>query len=139
MAKKVHAVGVFFENRQGQILVLKRHPQTPEGGTWGLVGGKVDPEEDIVHTAIRKTHAEIGYAVDPSHLEFLKTYHWDRDDLDITFDVFRLNIIHNIVINIDPLGSTEYKWSYPRELQKQTDLMLGLYPILEDIYQAKTV
>jgi ADP-ribose pyrophosphatase YjhB (NUDIX family) len=45
MAKKIHAVGVIFENEHQQILVLRRHPQDPEGATWGLVGGKVEPSE----------------------------------------------------------------------------------------------
>lgn len=90
MAKKIHAVGVIFENEHKEILVLRRHPQDPEGATWGLVGGKIESDETKEITAIRETQEEIGHTIDPSKLEFIKTYHWDRADLDITFEVFRL-------------------------------------------------
>jgi mutator protein MutT len=89
MPKKVHAVGVIFKNEHQQILVLRRHPESPEGATWGLVGGKVDPGETKEETAIRETQEEIGHTINPSQLRFLKTYHWDREDLDITFEVFK--------------------------------------------------
>lgn len=89
MAKKVHAVGVIFENEHGQILVLRRHPRDPEGATWGLVGGKVEPGEDRVQAAIPEVQEEIGHTIAPVQLQFMKTYHWEREDLDIVFEVFR--------------------------------------------------
>lgn len=135
MAKKVHAVGVIFENEQGQMLVLKRQPNNPEGNAWGLVGGKIDGDESAVNTAARKTFAETGLTVDPADFEYVKTYHWNRDDLDITFEVFRLKVASGLPITIDPAGSSEYTWSNPEALYKQPDLMVGLYPILEDVYQ----
>lgn len=135
MAKKVHAVGVMFENEHGQILVLRRHPRDPEGATWGLVGGKVDPGEDKIQTAVRETQEEIGHTIDPSQLQFLKTYHWDRDDLDITFEVFRLKTSSDeLTLEIEKEESTEHMWANPHDLQKRDDLMIGLYPILKDFY-----
>lgn len=135
MGKQVHAVGVIFENEHGQILVLKRHPRDPEGATWGLVGGKVEPGEDKAETAIRETQEEIGHSIDPPQLEFLKTYYWDRDDLDLTFEVFKLQTLSAAVtLEIDQNENTEHMWANPRELHERHDLMMGLYPILEDTY-----
>jgi mutator protein MutT len=137
MTVKVHAVGILFENEHQQILVLRRHPRDPEGVTWGLVGGKFDPGETKEMTAVREIQEEIGHTIDPSQLEFLKTYHWDREDLDITFEVFKLRTLTDAVtLKIEQEESTEYMWASPRELYKRTDLMIGLYPILEDVYQA---
>jgi 8-oxo-dGTP diphosphatase len=134
MAQKVHAVGIVFQNEQGQILVLRRHPRDPEGTTCGLVGGKVDPGEDIQATAIRETREEIGYAIDPAHLQFIKTYHWDREDLDITFDVFMVRVrTGDMILDIEQEESTEHMWADPPDLQKRPDLMAGLYPILTDL------
>lgn len=139
MAKKVHAVGVIFENEHGQILVLRRHPQDPEGTTWGLVGGKVEPGETKEATAIRETEEEISHIIDPSQLEFVKTYYWDREDLDITFEVFKLRTLADaITLEIDKNENTEHTWANPHELYMRKDLMIGLYPILEDVYGAKT-
>ena len=137
MAKKVHAVGVIFENEHQQILVLRRHPRDPEGATWGFAGGKIEPGETKEVAAIRETQEEIGHSIGPSQLEFVKTYHWDREDLDITFEVFKLRTLSDAVtLEIDENESTEHMWSSPRELYKRKDLMIGLYPILEDVYQS---
>lgn len=135
MTKQVHAVGVIFENEDEEILVLRRHPQDPEGTTWGLVGGKVDPGENRTQTAVRETQEEIGHTINPVQLQFLKTYHWDREDLDITFEVFKLKTLANdVTLELEENESTEYMWAKPRELQKRPDLMVGLYPILQDFY-----
>ncbi|HKR81432.1 MAG TPA: NUDIX hydrolase [Candidatus Saccharimonadales bacterium] len=139
MTKKVHAVGVIFENEHGQILVLRRHPQDPEGTTWGLVGGKVETGEDNETAAIREVQEEIGHIIEPSKLQFLKTYYWDRDDLDITFEVFKLpTLSDDVTLEIEQNEHTEHMWALPQELHKRSDLMIGLYPILEDEYQLKS-
>lgn len=136
MAEKVHAVGVIFENEHKQILVLGRHLGSLEGATWGLVGGKVEPGETKETAAIRETQEEVGHTIDPSQLTFVKTYHWDREDLDILFEVFRLQVVSEAVtLEIDENESTEHMWVDPRELYGRTDLMIGLYPILRDVYQ----
>ena len=138
MAKKTHAVGVIFENEHGQILVLKRHPQDPEGTTWGLVGGKVEEGEDEATAAKREVQEEIGHTLDLSELQFMKTYHWEREDLDITFTVFSLPTqTDKVTLEIDQIEHTEHLWASPEDLYQHTDLMVGLYPILEDRYSVK--
>lgn len=135
MSSKVRAVGVIFQNEEGKILVLRRNPQDPEGNTWGLVGGKPDPGETSQEAAIREVKEEIGHEINPADLKFLKTYHWDRDDLDLTFDVFKLKIPKSeVMINLAKNENTEHRWVLPQELFRQPDLMQGLYPILEDEY-----
>jgi 8-oxo-dGTP pyrophosphatase MutT (NUDIX family) len=139
MATKVHAVGVIFEDlRTGQILVLRRHALDPEGGTWGLVGGKVDGDENAKETALREAEEEIGYDIDSTKLEMVKTYQWDRDDLNLTFEVFRLRTASDeVAVILDDTESSEFLWVLPQELYKRKNLMIGLYPILEDMYQIK--
>jgi mutator protein MutT len=138
MTKQIHAVGVILEDENQQILVLRRHPSAPEGTTWGLVGGKLEPDESKEAAAIRETQEEIGYAIEPSQLQFLQTYHWDRDDLDITFEVFRLRVpAGSVNPQVNQVESTEYMWASPHELYARKDLMVGLYPILVDVYQTE--
>ena len=136
MTKKIHAVGVIFENEHGQILVLRRHPESPEGTTWGLAGGKVEVGEDKETAAVREVQEEIGHTIDLSKLQFVKTYHWDRDDLDITFEVFKLpSLSGEVTLEIDQNEHSEHQWALPQELHSRPDLMIGLYPILEDVYK----
>lgn len=136
MSNKVHAVGVIFESPEGKILVLRRHKQDPEGETWGLVGGKIDEGEDKVQTAVREVKEEINHSIDSSKLQFLKTYHWGRDDMNLTFEVFKLPITQNeLHVNLERQENTEYLWANPKDLYQKKDLMIGLYPILKDNYQ----
>lgn len=134
--KKVHAVGVIFEDDNGQILVLRRHPQGPEGNTWGLVGGKVEPGEDEATAAKREVEEEIGHRFDLNKLQHIKTYYWQRDDAEITFAVFLLfSQQKDVVLDINQNEHTEHLWAKPEELYKRQDLMIGLYPILKDRYK----
>jgi 8-oxo-dGTP pyrophosphatase MutT (NUDIX family) len=134
--KKIHAVGVMLEDEQGRILVLRRHPQKPEGTAWGLPGGKIDPGEDREAAAIREVWEETGHTVDPSKLQFLKTYHYlQPDNLDVTFEVFKLPASSaELTVAMNPAEHTEYQWMLPQDLYQQTDLMFGFCPILKDIY-----
>jgi 8-oxo-dGTP pyrophosphatase MutT (NUDIX family) len=135
MRKAVHAVGVIFEDPQGRILVLKRHPLDPEGKKWGLVGGKVDSRESPTRTAVREVEEEIGHRIGLGQLELIKSYHWEREDLIIDFDVFRLHVLPNeLTVELDATESTHHRWMRPDQLIERSDLMAGLYPILEDLY-----
>jgi len=136
MAQKVHAVGVIFEDDLGRILLLYRKAGKPEGETWGLPAGKIEPGEDIGSTAVREVKEEIGYAINPRYLRFVKSYHWDRDDLDVFFEVFKFSVgSSEVEIRLNKGESTEYKWALPKDWYQQSDLMLGIYPILEDVYK----
>ena len=134
MPNIIHATGIIFENPQGEILVLKRHPSQPEGNTWGLVGGKVSSDETSVQTAVKKCLAETGFSLDIKKLIFIKKYHLLIDNQDIEFDVYKYPITENFDVNIDPVGSTEYAWQKPEYLIQQSNLMTGLYPIIKDHY-----
>lgn len=61
---QVEASGCYFwcNNR---LLLLKRHHDKPQGGTWGVPGGKLEPEETPKQAVIREIQEEIG--VDISH------------------------------------------------------------------------
>lgn len=139
MSNKIRAVRVIIENREGKILVLRRNKQDPEGETLGLVGGKIIEGEDKLIAASRKVKEEIGYDLDSSQLQFLKTYFWKRDGLDLSFEVFKIILTKNLVVNLQKSENIEYFWLYPNEIYKRKDLMIGLYPILEDVYGTKRV
>jgi 8-oxo-dGTP diphosphatase len=135
MTKSIHAAGVIFENEHGQILVLRRHPQDPEGTTWGLPGGKVELDETEAATVKREVQEEIGHELTIEELQFVKSYHWEREDLDIHFAVFTLPTqTEKVTIAIDANEHTEHLWASPKDLYARKDLMIGLYPILKDKY-----
>lgn len=133
MPDTVHAVGTIIENERGEILVLKRHKHDPEGNTWGLVGGKIDPGETKEQAAVREIKEEINLKVDIDDLEFLQTFHWNRSDLNIIFDVFKLSFKKNSHYFVLPENEiTDYMWELPENLNQRSDLMIGLYDILKN-------
>ena len=53
-----------------EILLMRRreHPRDPWSGHVSMPGGRHDPEDvDLLATAIRETHEEVGLALEPDH------------------------------------------------------------------------
>lgn len=78
-------VGIVISNEQGQILMMKRN-EPGRDQVWGIVGGKLDPEDkNIDDTIVREMKEEIGiepkefsihgYAIDVFEGRLYKTYH----------------------------------------------------------------
>ena len=130
-----HAVGIIFENEDKEILILLRNEKNPEGGKWGLPGGKVTTPETPLETAVRKTKSEIGCTIEPNLLRHLKTYTWSREDINLLFDVFLITIQKGkLKLKLDPEANSRFQWINPQDAFKLPDLMIGLYPILKDNY-----
>lgn len=135
MRKQVHAVGILFEDETGEVLVLKRHENSPEAKTWGLVGGNIDPGEDKLTAAIREAEEEVGHSIPQEKLQFIRTYVWERENATITFEVYKYSVSKNEVdIVLQAEEATDHMWATPQKLYKKQDLMMGLYPILKDSY-----
>lgn len=68
-AKLRHATVDVIVIKNNMILLEKRSPKLLEGGKWGLVGGFMECDENIVQAVERETLEETGYAV--SDITFL--------------------------------------------------------------------
>lgn len=66
---------VLLTIRDGRLCVLLiQRANHPFRGCWALPGGFVDPGEDADTAARRELHEETGLAIDPWHIEQLRTY-----------------------------------------------------------------
>lgn len=129
---------VLYLKMNREILVLKRHKNSPEAETWGLIGGKIDPGEGSIEAAIREAEEEVAHSIPENDLEFIKSYNWDREDKVIIFEVFSYKVPRSevaVVLNKDE--ATDYMWEKPKTLYRRKDLMVGLYPILIDYFNVK--
>ncbi len=135
MLKRIDAAGILFQDVDGFILLLLRHPNGDEGGTWGLVGGKLDEGESSVEAAVRETKEEIGLSLDAQNLKLTRSYNWSRAKYEVSFDVY-LYLVDTRPANVqlDLEENIEYGWFSPKEAYARKDLMEGLYPILKDHY-----
>lgn len=138
MVKKlVNAVGIIFESLDGRILTLLRSDKkskVEERGTWGLVGGKIEPNELPSAAAIRETKEEINYDLNVLNLDYLKHFNWDRKDIIIDFHVFRTYVDKSFIPEISNGEHLTYEWNYPGDSYKKENLMKGLYDIIDKIY-----
>lgn len=135
MIKKVRAAGLLIENKKGEILALLRRNSKPEGRSWGLVGGKIKSKETKEEGIIREAYEEIKLKIQPKDFEFIKTFNWKIDDLNIEFELFRLKAKSNVNIVLSEKEFENYMWGIPRILFKRKNLMVGLYDILKVVYK----
>ena len=67
------AAGVmFYAERTGKIGLTLRSANVEQPGTYGVIGGAIDPQEDPKEAAARECEEEIG--VRPDHLEVLDVF-----------------------------------------------------------------
>lgn len=66
-------VNVLSVDRQGNILITKRHPKKPFGGKWEVTGGSVLAGETSLHGAVRELEEETGLHAAESELDYRGT------------------------------------------------------------------
>ena len=106
--KARYAINV-LENSSGEILLLKRHPDSRLGsGQWGFPGGHIREDEDPAECARRELEEELG---PDCHTELLQQYGPVRDTW--YGGEFEVHLFHHrwlggdIVLNHE---HTEYAW-----------------------------
>lgn len=77
---KYTGVGVIIENQNGEYLLHLRDGNTKRmTNQWGLPGGHVDPDEDILTTSVREIKEETGLTLhDP---ELVGTFKYEHTDI----------------------------------------------------------
>jgi len=126
------AVGLIIENNKGEILVLHRKEFVPEGGSWGLVGGGVEDNNDALRNLIQKVKQEIGLELNKARLKEVEVFDWK--ELNIRFHLYKTDVVIIPTIKLNTEGHSEYKWANPKDLYKNDILMKGLYKIIEKYY-----
>jgi ADP-ribose pyrophosphatase len=111
---KFEVVGCFVEH-SGRILLLHRHQDKPEGGTWCLPAGKLNAGETAVEAMIRETKEETGHAIDPSRLVYIKKTFVAYPTYQFVYHVFKTELDKRPAIALKTDEHTEHKWVTPEE------------------------
>ncbi len=88
-AKLRHAVVDTLVIKDGTILLVKRAQHIPEGGKWGLVGGYMERDENLLQAAAREAKEETGREIDS--IQFFTVIdtpnrpHEDRQNISFIF------------------------------------------------------
>jgi 8-oxo-dGTP diphosphatase len=111
---KFEVVGCFIEH-DGRILLLKRHPEKPQGGTWCVPAGKLDAGEEAMAAIIRETEEETGHVIDPSRLVHVKKTFVTYPTYQFVYHVFKTELDERPEVAIKADEHTEHKWVTPEE------------------------
>ena len=116
-----------------KILLLKRHPNKPQGGTWGVPAGKAEKGESPRMTVIREVQEEIGLDIDSSDLIHFGSLYCRFPHFDFTYEMFRKKYQKQPDIKLALDEHLEMKWVTIAEAL-QLPLIIGGEEALE-VYQ----
>jgi len=84
-----HVVADTLVLKDNKILLVKRADKLLEGGKWGLIGGFVDRDENLIQTVKREVFEETGYRVSDIKLLTINDNpdrpHEDRQNIAFVF------------------------------------------------------
>ncbi len=114
-------VGILIDYNDSMLL-LKRDPRKPQGGTWGAPGGKVEKGETLEQAIKRETYEETGIALDPEVLTFFDSYFVRYGDHDFIYHLYSYKAVSKPEIFLEQGGHVEYGW-YSKDDALKLDLI----------------
>jgi len=126
----MRVVGCFLEH-DNTFALLKRHAYKPDGSTWGLPAGKVEPKESDESAIIRELYEETGYRSDASELDFLGVYTFVMPSgITNDFVTYRVRLREPHELILENAAHSEYIWISAEEAYQMSDLIFGLHELL---------
>lgn len=107
-------VGNFVQCNE-EIILLHRQDYKPEGGTWGIPSGKIDPGETMKIAVIRETKQETGLIIPEEEFKFFKSVYVRYPTYDFVYHMFFLGLEDKPDIKISEAEHTEARWIKPQE------------------------
>ncbi len=120
-----------FITNQNKILTLKRAAGEIEGGKFGLVGGMVEENEDILDAIVREIKEEVGLSVKSEELIPLEEFPIPYKNLMIDFSAFKLVVDSQFIPTLDPEEAEDFEWVTIEELLNKKDLAKSLDDIVK--------
>ena len=126
----LRVVGCIFEY-EGKFVLLHRRAHKPNGNTWGLPAGKVEPDESDEAAMLRELREETGYEARLSELRYVREDEYQFDGDPFVFVVYKLALDGPYDVKIEAAAHQAYQWITWSEAMKMPDLVPGLHTVLE--------
>lgn len=110
-------VAACFCEHEGEILLLKRHPNKDYGGFWNLPAGKLGQGETAEDAVVREVREETGIALAPEQISRIGTYYDIYPEYSYLFHVFRASV-GSKKVNVKEDEATDYGWFVPHDALK---------------------
>jgi 8-oxo-dGTP diphosphatase len=115
--KKFDVVSVFIEH-EGEILLLHRQDNKPQGNTWAMVAGKVNNGEQLIDALVREVQEEIGLKVSPQDYKYFEGYYVRYPGYDYVYHVYHLPLKKKPVLDINLKEHKDHQWIKPEDALK---------------------
>lgn len=127
-----------FLEWDGRFLLLQRAAHKPQGGTWGVPAGKVEPGEQPDEALLRELREEAGIHLSTHDLVYLDKLYVRYPDYDFVYYMYRTTLDAEPTVQIDPTSHTAGQWFTPHEaLAMGEQLIWGLDICIERAYGIK--
>ena len=111
------------------LLLLKRGPNQPCPGTWGLPAGKLEEGENIHSAMTREIYEEIGLLLEEKDLIYLGPTYVMKKEVHFNFHMFYYSPKKSIEVVLSH-EHVEHRWVTPQEARRM-DLIPGGIESLE--------
>lgn len=81
----IHVAAAAIRNRDGQVLLSRRHPDSHQGSLWEFPGGKLEPGESVEKGLRRELEEELGIQIS-AHQPLIRVHH-EYSDRQVLLDV----------------------------------------------------
>lgn len=105
----MRVVGCFLEY-DGKFVLLRRLPEKPNGNTWGLPAGKVEPDESDESAVLRELYEETGYMATPDQLHYVREDDFHFEGGSVTFIVYRVILERPYEVRLEESAHSDYRW-----------------------------
>jgi 8-oxo-dGTP pyrophosphatase MutT (NUDIX family) len=127
----MRVVGCFLEYNN-EFVLLKRRSHKPDGSTWGLPAGKVEPNESDETAMIRELYEETGYQSNASELKLSGVYDFVTPSGAVNnFVTYSVKLSEPYEIVLEDAAHSEYKWASVVGANKMPDLIFGLHDLFK--------
>lgn len=124
-------VGCFLEY-EDTFLILRRHPDKPEGNTWGLPAGKLETGEKDEDGMVRELFQETGKVALASELEYIDTYDFVTPAGNpYTFVAYRHRLTEPFEVVQEKGAHIDSRWVRRDECYAMPDLIPDFHTLLE--------
>jgi len=113
-----------FCDFEGRFLALQRAKTKPQGSTWGVPAGKIDPGEPALTAITREAKEEAGLDIVP---QFFQTLYVRYDTYDFIYHIFSTELLEQPKIILNATEHQDYRWVTPEE-----SLELPLIPDMDE-------
>ena len=107
-----------FCEYNGEILLLLRQDNKPQGNTLGVPAGKIDDNESLVDATIREIKEETGITIPTKTLEYIKKVYVKYSEFSFVYHIFRTQFVGKPEVLITQKEHKYFIWITPEKALK---------------------